>query len=305
MTTPRFNRSVRVEFTGANINPITNLRVAFEVDKNDGQQFNHALLTIWNLNATSRAQIARPMPLDIDLRFEMVTPIVSVRLFAGYGEKTSFLYGGDILWAHNSQEGPDWLTRIELYTGLAAATSAAAQVSFAKQTQARSVLESILKPLELSLRYTPEAEDVLIGKIVEDYTASGLAYREADEFLRRYDLAFTIEEDGQGLVYRPTRPREPDRAREEGNTFSADNGLVDTPSVTRSGVEIRSLLRPEMRIFDKFFVRSPTVQGTLRNVDYAAEYYAIHLRHVGDTHGDDWHTEIEGAYTKLGEVGMP
>jgi hypothetical protein len=234
----------------------------------------------------------------------MQNPIVMVKLSAGYGEEIAHLYSGDILWAHNEQRGPDWITQMELYTGLAAATSAASQVSFAKQTQARSVLESILKPLDVSIRYTPEAEQVLSGKIVEDYTTSGLAHREADDFLRRYDLAFTIEEDKQGLVYRPTRPREPDRQRSEENTFSADNGLVDTPKITRSGVEIRSLLRPQIRIFDKFFVRSPTVQGTLRSVDYSAEYYAIHLRHIGDTHGEDWHTEIEGAYTKLGEVGQ-
>src|SRR3989304_1637873 len=99
MTTPRFKRSVRVEFTGANINPITNLRVAFEVDKNDGQQFNHALLTIWNLNSTSRAQIARPMPLDIDLRWQPIRTSAASSTCSVRCENASARTGGDILWA--------------------------------------------------------------------------------------------------------------------------------------------------------------------------------------------------------------
>lgn len=281
------------------LEPVTGARVAFEVDKNDAKQFNHAVITVYNLEPTARAFLARPMPLDVDLRFELTEPVVTARLLAGYENDLSQIYAGDILWCHNSKVGPDWITQMELYTGLASATNGFAQVSFAAPTSSRTVLEAIVQPLGMSIRYTDAAASVLEGKTVHDYTTSGLAYAEADEFVKRYGLAFTIEDDKRGLVYDPNSARDPTSARTSANTFSPDLGLIGTPRITKSGIEIKTLLRPNISMFQRFFVLSETTRGTLQSADYAPEYYAVHLKHVGDTRGDEWFTEIEGAYARL------
>lgn len=195
----KFNRVCRVEFEGINVDPIENLRIKFELDKSDGQTLNHGLLWIYNLKPETRAAIARPMPLDVDLRYELTGKVITVKVFAGYEGDVPQIYSGDILWAHNERVGPDWITHMEMYTGLSKATRPA-QVSFKQPTSARTILEAILEPMQISLRYTDDAAAIIDAVTVSSYTGSGLAYRDADEFLKRQNLklSFTIEEENQG-----------------------------------------------------------------------------------------------------------
>lgn len=304
---PKFNRAVRVDFlssaadpVGDVIEPITDLRVSFDVDKADGIQMNHATLVIYNMSPNDRAAISRPMPLRFDLRYALVDPVVTVRIFAGYEQDTvRHLYTGDLLFAHTNRVGPDWVTQIELYTGLSQATRPI-QVSFRTPTPAREILEAIVRPLALTLRYTPDAAITLEGKLVQDYSVSGIAYREAEIFLRnRFGLSFTIEDEGQGLVYVPTKARAPNEAKSDANTFAPRTGLIGTPRITRTGIELRSLLRPDFALFQRFFVDSETTRGTLQSPDYTPEYFAAQVKHAGDNRGDEWFTDIVGFYANL------
>lgn len=302
----KYRRALRLEFFNVVgdsveqlIDPVTDLRVAFDVDKTDGTQMNHATITVFNMSPSDRALIARPMPLSFDWRYAVLEPVVLVRLYAGYDDNPVHLYSGDILWAHTTKVGPDWITQMECYTGLTE-TTRPAQVSFSKQTSARTVLEALVAPLGITLRYTDAAATILEGKTVDDFTSSGLAYREAEQFARRYDLSFTMEDDGQGLVYDPRSSRDPNQAKGAGNTFSPETGLVGAPKVTRAGIELRSLLRPDFSLLQRFFVESATTRSTLQgSPDYAPEYYVSHIKHTGDIRGEDWYTDIEGFYARL------
>jgi hypothetical protein len=301
MTTPRFNRAVKVEFLETDITPVTGLRVAFDVDKTDGIRFNHADISIWNMNQTSRAKIATAIPMGPDLLCRIPGKAKKIRLSVGYADNPIQLFTGDIRIARNINDGPDWITEIQADTGSSAANFAITQPTFAVRTKAKVVIMEILEPLGMDIRYTSEADQILSSEILEDFSDSGLAHRIADKFLRRYGLSFTIEEDGLGLVYKPTSPRAQEQARNEENTFSPENGLIGTPIIRTDGIEIRSLLRPRMLIFDKFFVQSKSVQSSIQSSDYAAEYYSVNIRHAGDTHGDDWHTYIYGSYARFGD----
>ena len=96
-----FKRSIRVEFEGIDIKPITKLRVAFEVEKSDGLQFNHGMVTIFNMLPSNRSKISRPFPLG----FPMKEPVVKVMLYAGYEGQEILLLTGDILSATNEKRG--------------------------------------------------------------------------------------------------------------------------------------------------------------------------------------------------------
>ena len=67
-----FNRAIRVVFEGVDIEPITDLRVAFNVDKSDGEQLNRGVITIYNLNPSSRASLSTARPLNTIL----VEPVI-------------------------------------------------------------------------------------------------------------------------------------------------------------------------------------------------------------------------------------
>lgn len=295
---PSFRRRIQVAFAGIGIDPITDLRVAFEADKLDGQQVNHALIWIYNLSPGARALLARPYPLDARL----VEPVVTVFLSAGYEGDVKRVMAGDLVSATNRRDGADWVTELDVFSGFNVATKAEISVNFSTPTSARAITDALVAPLGLDVRYTDEARQTLERERVSDYAEIGLSYRLADEFLHRYDLAFTIDEDGQGLVYAPTRPRDPDAGQSASNTLSPQTGMVGAPVITNVGVELVTLLRPDLRLLQRIFVESQTTAGTLGGSALASDYHIRAMRHSGDTRGPEWFTEIEAVYSDLIEV---
>lgn len=302
MGSPRFGRVCRLEFLDKPIRPITDLRIQFETESNDGQQMNRANIVVYNLEPNARAAIARPVQLDVDINLNFFNnPIVTVKLFAGYKDDLVQLFAGNIWSCFHNKVGPDWITTMELLTNYEQMMKSQVQVSFGEPTAPKDIVQEILKPLKLNVKFTSKATQVLEqSEKVSDYSTSGLAYREADNFLKKYGLSFTSEDDGQGLVYDPSEPRDPDVAKTNYNTISPETGLVGTPKITSSGVELKTLLRPNLKLFQKIFVEAETLRGTLKDsTTYAAEYYPIHIKHTGDNRGDEWHTDIDATYISI------
>lgn len=302
----KFGRVWRLEFVGDGIqvDPITQLRIAFEVEKRDGLKLDAALITVWNLSEPTRRAVARPERLDSALGFKVTSPLNKVRLAAGYESDTSQIFAGDILWAINSKVGPDWKTEMQCYGNLFAAQNSLSQISFAEPTPAADIVRALLSSLNLSITFTDAAAAKLQGQVFDKYVSSGLAFREAHRLLKnRFGLAFTLSDDGNGLVYDPTSARDPQTPKSTGNTISKDTGLIGTPRIVSEGIQVRALLRPHMVLFERFFVESATTTGSLTNSPgYSPDYFARSIRHVGDSHGEDWYTEIDGVYTRLSVV---
>ena len=289
-----FKRKATVSFENININPITDLRVLFEVDKDDGFQLNHAVIKIYNLSPDARFEISKPFPIGYPL-FE---PIAKVFLSVGYEGDEVRLISGELLSATNLKDGVDWITTIEIWSGIEAITKGIANFSFAKPTKAITIIDRLLKTLSIDFKYTDDATDLLSNLKVVDFTASGLTFRQISLFLNRYGASFTIEEDGQGLVYIDDRPRNPQEGQNSQNTFSPDNGLIGSPEITRTGIQFRALLRPRTRLLERIFVKSKTLFETL-NSEQVSDYHVISIKHKGDTRGEDWFTEIEGGYSNI------
>lgn len=292
-----FDRSIRVEFEGVDIPPITDLRVAFEIDKNDGLQFNHAFITITNMPDKNRNKIARAHPLN----FPMIDPVIKMSLFAGYKGREILLAAGDVLSAIPNLRGANWETEIDIYSGLSDSTKADTQVAFSLPTSAKVISDQLLAKLGMDIKYTAEALDILKNKKPNDFSTSGMSAQEATVFLARYGLAFTIEESGRGLVYKSNRPRNPNSGKTDSNSFTPQNGLIGTPQITRAGINIKSFLRPQIKLFEKIFVESQTTTGALQAPGYSPEYHVIGMKHKGDNRGADWFSEFECVYSKLAE----
>jgi hypothetical protein len=289
-----FKRTAQISFDGVNIKPITDLRIIFEIDKDDGSQLNHGTIKIYNLSPKNRAQIAKTHPIGYPL-FE---PIVKVFLNVGYSNDNVRIIGGELLSAINTKDGKDWITTIEVYSGIKTVTKSIANFSFAKPTKITTIIDKLLKAMQIDFSYTEDAKDLLSNLKTEDYTASGLTFKEVYTVLNRYGASFTIEEDGKGLIYIDDRPRNPTQGQNSQNTFSPNNGLIGSPEITRTGISIRSLLRPRTRIMERIFVKSRTLSNTLRFGTFA-DYHIKSIKHKGDTRGEDWFTEIEGSYSNL------
>jgi len=292
-----FDRVAEVAFKGVDLNPVTDLRIQFSLEKNDTVKFNSGRITILNLSSNARNLLARPHHLSRP----MAEPVITVSLSAGYRGNQVRMFAGDIITAINSRKGPDWITTMELFTGYNAAQKGVTVESIDGTTPASVIVNRVLAPMLLDIRITDEAATRLKNKKVSSYSASGLSFRVAADFLSRYGLAFMIDEDGQGLVYVDDRAMDPNSGKTTSNTFSPETGLIGTPEITYTGVNVKSLLRPQMKLFQKFFVESDTISRTLQAGGGSVnnEYHAKKIAHIGDTRGEEWYTEVSGVYSNL------
>jgi hypothetical protein len=86
--------------------------------------------------------------------------------------------------------------------------------------------------------------------------------------------------------------------------FGTDNGLIGTPQQTEFGVALRVLLQPDLVLRGQIKLKqSVAIKQMLREIgtrpsiitqDY--RYIIGKLRHIGDSRGNDWYTEITGYY---------
>jgi len=304
--TTQFNRNVEVSFKGDGIDilPVSKLRVAFDVAKQDGEQFNTGAIRIYNLNSSSRGSLASIIYNGDDL---CTGQRIKCTLKVGYGDQLIHLISGDILIATNQRIGADWITDIEIYVGRCAAKKSGTQLHYGANTSAKKVISDLLANIEdVDIQYTSDAEEALSSQNVKAYTMMGLAYNEASVFLARYGLAFTVEDDDALLVYKKNGPRDPNRTENNLNTFKPTNGLLGSPKVTRVGVEFKALLRPQIKILQRVYVESQSINETLQNQDkYTNEYFVTGLKHTGDNWSDEWYTEISGSYVGLNPGLLP
>lgn len=295
-----FQREYSIIFEGIDIDPIINLRMQFQVDKSDGETLNRGIITIFNLNPSSRAALTHSVhPSTI-----FIEPIIKVHLFVGYDGNIKEVIAGDIYISHSQRVGTDWVTKIELYSGIAAATNGITTVSYDGTTNAKYIADQLTVPMGISINYTKEALDLLTQYTYEDFSVSATSMRSITQFLKRkeFNMAFTIEEDNKGLVYIDDAPRELNQPRTNANAFNKFNGLIGSPNITRTGVEFLSLIRSEIQLLQSVYVESQTINETLQKDELLTnKYYVKSIRHFGDTHDDEWFTEIQGFYSDLAE----
>lgn len=290
-----FNRGIRIEFEGAEVEPITDLRVIFDASRSDGTKLNKLNLTIFNMKPASREAILIARPKD-NLSDE---PVIKVRLFAGYEGDLKQLIEGDIYISKSTKTGADWITDIEIWSGLTEASKATVSFNLDGKIPAKTISDRLVESLNIPVNYTQNALDILRDKTYTDFSESGMSIITIKRFLRRYDLDFTFEGD-VGSIGRSGEANDEAVGQNTDNLFDLNNGLIGSPVITRTGVDFLSLLRPDINVLQKVFVRSKTINETLQNDENAVNEYVVRgMRHFGDTHEDEWFTEISSTYADI------
>jgi len=293
----QFNRNIELSFKGDGIKipPISKLRMSFDIDSQDGSQFYHGVVRIYNLKSSSRAALARVI---YNSTTPWAKPIITCTLKVGYGKELIQLISGEVFVTTNQRIGADWITDIEVYVGLFAAKKSATTLDYKGKTSAKKIANDLLsKIIGFDIQYTQESEEELKGKTVKQYSMAGNGYNEAKEFLARFSLDFELRSDGVLLVYKKGKPKVANETKTNENTFKPTNGLLGSPKVTRSGVEFQSLLRPNLRLFQHVYIESQTINETLQNQKQVTnKYFITGLKHIGDTWSDEWYSEVVGAY---------
>lgn len=250
---------------------ISDLRVTFSIEKHLGSEPNKADVVIYNLAEDSRAAIQRK-------------PLL-VRLEAGYEDNLGRLFNGDLRWGASNREGSDWITKLQLADGDRAVRHGRVNRSHPPGTSKADVLKGAAKGLGLEVPPAVLGAVESAGQFVAGLTAQGPAAKVMTTVTRSMGMGWSIQ-DGRLQIQRANDVR-PDRAI----LISQDTGMIGNPTLGApkkpggpTTLTIKMLLYPGLTPGGKIKVETRTINGIFK---------VERVLHTGDTHGDDWTSEIE------------
>jgi hypothetical protein len=275
-----FKRAFRVTVGDkqfGSVDEVRPLSFSFSVERDNTRRPNCAKVTLWNLNADTRATLEELSGSEGG---------VAVRIEAGYGDRISQIFFGGLRRVASWREGADWITEVSGGDGEKELKTAKVSRTFAKGTPVAAVLKELVGALGVdpgglgSLAGTGfDAGGTMLTKAI---TMHGDAATELEAFCASLGLRWSVQ-DGAFFAARVGEPSIPG----EGPVFSAESGLLETPSVDKDGkVSGMSLLDGDLLPGRVVRVESTRITGN---------FLCERTHHYGESNGDAWYVEWTGA----------
>lgn len=251
------------------------VRVSFTVKRTAKPEPNTLDMEVYNLSPETRASIRKG---------------TRVILNAGYEGTLQSVFVGEVQRVRTRHEGTETVTKLSVGDGARAYTGATTSVGLAKGAGIDEAVKRMAATLGVDS--TRALERLRAGDIPAElrslprgYVASGKSSAELTKLVRRAGLDWSIQ-DGQLQVLAPKEvlPGQAVLLRE-------DTGLLEAPEPNDSQenegpptTTLKSLMQPYIRPGTALKVESQYVTGFFRGQS---------VKHVGDSHGDAWYTEVE------------
>jgi hypothetical protein len=237
------------------------LAIEFSVEKNGSSTPNAVKLTIYNLGPDSRTFVEK--------RKQRLV------IVAGYESGVRTICNAEVDRAEHRREGSEWVTTIEAADGLTAYGNVVHDILGPKSTD-KDAVAAIAKGLGIDLGDLKGIDDK--KPYGHGRALSGPAKNELDYICRRRKLRWSIQ-DGALLIY-PIGGTTDAQAI----VLSPATGLIGSPERTEAGYKLRSLLQGQITPGRRIKVDSEGVEGF---------FVAEKVTHTGQSHGNDWYTDIE------------
>jgi len=281
---PSFNRIASVELTPFNntsviARRIDKLRISFIIEKFNNIELNTAKIEISNMSDLTRSDI------------EETQQIVLLR--AGYlsGSGEEILFTGNSTRIYSEDATPNINTFIEAQDGEKALSESKVNLSFAENVSTKVILREILKKIPIANKIVRESE-LPNKKLIEGFSFIGSAKVALKKMTDSLDLTASVQnnelvlfkngtsDDTDVFVVTPKtgligRPEKLDELSKEGKKTTKRTGLL-----------IRSLLLPRV-------VPGNRIQISSAEINPRSTYTVHKATHKGDTHGNDFLTELE------------
>lgn len=250
---------------------ITGLRIRFDIEKSVSRHPNKTTITITNLSSETR-KILEKKPIAFSLE-------------AGHDDVYRLLIAGDLHFAKSQIKGADWETLIQISEGGSAFNFARVNKTFRRGTPLVDVISHVAGQMGLALPPSVTTSDTLRAQTATGTIVLGAARDELTRLLAPYGLHWSIQRGGLQVL-----------ADDEVGDLapilvSQETGMIGSPTYgnpTKSGkaptLHVKMLLYPGLVPGNAIQVVSKTESG----------YFRIEkVKHVGDTHGEEWFSEIE------------
>ena len=305
-----FNRvaSLVIGKEGGKGKELAGLRFAFSIQKGSTKTPNQCTLKVWNASSDTRAII------------EVIGNVLILK--AGYSEDTgaTTIFSGNITRALTVREGPDWITELELQDGFVEFRDAKVSLSFGSGATVKQVINAASKNLGLPVRPLPE--DISKKQYPSGFAFVGRVRDAMDKACENGGLEWSIQNreiqvikkggvfkqkaylisPDTGLVGSPTqeiKTMTEKAAAKEGITLNQpgvrkttqrDNNSEVQQVLQVFGYKVKSLLQPLIEPGGYVQVQSKGIKSEFFRVE--------ELTHVGDTDGNEWHTELTLRFVK-------
>ena len=305
-----FNRvaSLVVGKEGGKGKELAGLRFSFSIQKGSTKTPNQCTVKVWNAAPDTRALI------------EVIGNVLILQ--AGYSEDigATTIFTGNVTRTLTMREGPDWITELELQDGFIEFRDAKVSLSFGKGATVLQVVSAISKKFGLPVRPLPadvakkqyQAGFAFVGRVRDAMDKAcengGLEWsiqnreiqiiKKGGGFKRK---AYLLTPD-TGLVGSPmqeSKTMTEKAASKEGITASQP-GVRKTTERDKDGevqevlqvfgYKVKTLLQPLIEPGGYVQVKSKGIDGEFFRVE--------EVLHVGDTHGNEWHSELTLRHVK-------
>lgn len=236
-------------------------RIGFKVEKDASSTVNKAEIRIYNLTSTSRGLAENPKNI--------------IELFAGYGKEPKLLFRGNPSRVISSVGGPDSVTTFEVGDGLKAFQDARVDVSFKKGTPVNDVFQTLTNAMGLA---KGEQKEIPPKAFPGGLSLSGPVRDHMNYLTGKLDLEWSIQ---NGAVQILPKGKSTSQAA---FLLSSETGLIGSPNKKDKGLEVVSLLQPEINPGRIVEIKSKFVNGQFR---------VEKVSHEGDTADTAWFTRIE------------
>jgi len=208
-----------------------------------------------------------------------------IYLEAGYDGVNRLLFQGDAHFVMSKQEGSDWSTLLQIGDGDRTFVSSRVNRSYNAGANVKNVIRDVAKSMGLTLPSNIEISPLLDAQFTTGIIVHGTARDELTRLLAPYGYNWSIQH-GRLQILQDEEVR-----ADAPIIISEDTGMIGTPefgSPTHTGknphMTVKMLLYPEIQ---------PGRQVTIRSRDVNGVFRVESVTHQGDTHGEDWFTEIE------------
>ena len=305
-----FNRvaSLVVGKEGGKGKELAGLRFSFSIQKGSTKTPNQCTVKVWNAAPDTRALI------------EVIGNVLILK--TGYSEDigATTIFTGNVTRTLTVREGPDWITELELQDGFVEFRDAKVSLSFGKGATVLQVVTAISKKFGLPVRPLPA--DVAKKQDPAGFAFVGRVRDAMDKACENGGLEWSIQNreiqiiKKGGVFKQKAYLLTPDTGligspMQESKTMTekaaAKEGITaNQPGVRKTtkrdkdgevqevlqvlGYKVKTLLQPLIEPGGYVQVKSKGIDG---------EFFRIEeLTHVGDTHGNEWHSELTLRYVK-------
>lgn len=277
---------------------LSELRFRFSVQRGDTQTPNSADIRVYNVSNQTANRIRQ-------LHHTAKQPRLILQ--AGYGENSGILFDGQIMQVRRGRESPtDTYLDITAADGDRAYNFSTVAISMAANSSSKDHVRAVLARMVqhgiqgANLPASFDGNKSLRGRVL-----FGMCRDELRELARETHSNWSIQDSQVCMIPEGTY------LEHDIPVITAATGMVGMPEQTPSGIKVRMLLNPLVRIGSCIRLDNSSIQQYRYSLTLTKEavqnnfrtanaiktandglYYVMVAEHQGDTRGNEWYTDV-------------